>query len=247
MYIGGQAVNAYFIQSQRYHQPSIQPEIVNLSPLVSSLIQKRFRFLFSNVSIQDEIPETQLSTNPPLVAAEHGEPTENNDGAGSTINRKRPMKLQDGTRKRFKNEPPNSAHYGDGKLTSEIDVGNVNRDPEAAGAKAGTLKIDSVNVVTEVSTHQERETRQITSSYNENIITYLTDRLRNLEDEKRELDDTVKDRDCTIISLRNQVAALQREQAELKKTLDMRDSTIGHQAKALDFFSTTCAPVMKEL
>jgi hypothetical protein len=74
MYTGGQAVNAYFLQSQRDHQPSIQPEIVDLSPLVSSLIQKHFRFPFSNVSIQDEIPETQLPANPPLVAAEHGEP-----------------------------------------------------------------------------------------------------------------------------------------------------------------------------
>jgi hypothetical protein len=157
------------------------------------------------------------------------------------------MKLQGGARKRSKNEPPNLAHHGNGELTSEIEVGSANRDPEAAGAKTGTLKIDSVNVITEASTHQGREMRQTTSSCHENIITYLGDRLRNLEAGKRESDDTVKDRDCTIISLSNQVAALQRERAELKKTLDMRDSTIAYQAKALDFFSTTCAPVMKEL
>jgi hypothetical protein len=147
---------------------------------------------------------------PPLVAAEHGEPicenVVNTDEAGSTIkkrNRKRPMKLQGGARKRSKNEPPNSAHHGDGELTFEIEIGSVNRDPEAAGAKTGTLKIDSVNVVTEVSTHQGREMRQTTSSCYENIITYLGDRLRNLEAGKRESDDTVKDRDCTIISLSN--------------------------------------------
>jgi hypothetical protein len=136
-------------------------EIVNLSPLVSSLIQKHFRFPFFNVSIQDEIPETQLLANPPLVAAEYGESicknVVNNDEAVLTItkkrNHKRPMKLQDGARKRSKNKPPNSAYHGDGELISEIEVGSANRDPETAGAKTGTLKIDSVNVITEALTY----------------------------------------------------------------------------------------------
>jgi hypothetical protein len=81
----------------------------------------------------------------------------NNDEAGSTITKKRDhkrfMKLQDGARKRFKNELPNSAYYGDSELTSEIEIGNTNRDPEAAEAKIGTLKIDSVNVITEALTY----------------------------------------------------------------------------------------------
>jgi hypothetical protein len=63
--------------------------------------------------------------------------------------------------------------------------------PVPLSQKKGT-KIDSVNVVTEASTHQGREMRQTTSSCNENIITYLGDRLRNLEAGKRESDDTVR-------------------------------------------------------
>ena len=81
----------------------------------------------------------------------------NNDEAGSTIikkrNYKRFMKLQGGARKRSKNKPPNSAYYSDGELTSEIEIKSINKDPEAAGAKIRTFKIDSVNIVTEVLTH----------------------------------------------------------------------------------------------
>jgi hypothetical protein len=81
----------------------------------------------------------------------------NNDEAVPTItkkrNHKRPIKLQGKARKRSKNEPPNSAHYGDGELTFEIEIRSVNRDPEAVRAKTGTFKIDSINVITEASTH----------------------------------------------------------------------------------------------
>jgi hypothetical protein len=131
----------------------------------------------------------------------------NNDETVPTIikkkNYKRFMKLQSGARKRFKNELPNLVHYGDSELISEIEIGNANRNPEAAGAKIGTLKIDSVNVITEILTHQRREIRQIISSCHENIIIYLENRLRNLEAGKRKSDDTVKNRDCTIINLNN--------------------------------------------
>jgi len=64
-------------------------------------------------------------------------------------NHKRPIKLQGGARKRSKNKLSNSAHYGDCELISEIEVRSANRDPKAAGAKTGTLKIDSVNVIIE--------------------------------------------------------------------------------------------------
>lgn len=223
MYTGGQAVNAYTLQSQRDHQPSMQPEIVNLSPLVRSLIQKHFRFSFSNVSIQDEIPETQSPTNPPLVAVEHGEliceNVVNNDEGGSTVtnkkNRKRPMKPQGGARKRSKNKLPDSVRHYDGELTSEIETGSVNRESE---------------VVAEASTLQGRGMRQTTSNSYENTLAYLADRLRTLEAKKEE-----------------PVVALQKELADLKKTLDTRDSTIAYQATALNFLSTVCAPVMKEL
>jgi hypothetical protein len=68
-------------------------------------------------------------------------------------NHKRPIKLQGRARKRFKNELSNSAYYGDGELIFEIKIGSANRDPEAAGAKIGTLKINSVNVIIEVLTY----------------------------------------------------------------------------------------------
>jgi hypothetical protein len=64
-------------------------------------------------------------------------------------NHKRFMKLQGEVRKRFKNKLSNSAYYGDCEFISEIEVRNINRDPEAVGAKIGTLKIDFVNVITE--------------------------------------------------------------------------------------------------
>lgn len=84
-------------------------------------------------------------------------------------------------------------------------------------------------------------------SWVENVITILGERLRILEAEKRELDDAIKGRNRTITSIGNQVTTLESEKAELKKTLNFRDSTIAHQARALDFFSTTCAPVIREL
>jgi hypothetical protein len=78
----------------------------------------------------------------------------NNDETGFTIikkrNHKRPMKLQGGARKRSRNELPNSAYHGDGEFIFEIEIGNVNRDPEAVRAKTGTLKIDFVNVITDI-------------------------------------------------------------------------------------------------
>jgi hypothetical protein len=79
----------------------------------------------------------------------------NNDETGSIItkkrNRKRLIKLQGKARKRSKNELSNSAYYGDSELTSEIEIGSINRDSETAETKIGTLKIDSVNVVIEIS------------------------------------------------------------------------------------------------
>ena len=81
----------------------------------------------------------------------------NNDEAGFTItkkrNHKRPIKLQSRARKRFKNKPPNSAHYNDNELTFEIEIGNINKDPKAIETKTGTLKINSVNVIIEVLTY----------------------------------------------------------------------------------------------
>jgi hypothetical protein len=77
----------------------------------------------------------------------------NNDEAVLTITKKRNykrfIKLQGGARKRSKNEPSNSAYYGDCELTSEIEIRSINRDPEAARTKTGTFKIDSVNVIIE--------------------------------------------------------------------------------------------------
>jgi len=81
----------------------------------------------------------------------------NNNEAVLTItkkrNHKRFIKLQGEARKRSKNEPPNSTYYGDCELTSEIEIRNINRDPEAAGTKTGTFKINSVNVITEALTY----------------------------------------------------------------------------------------------
>jgi hypothetical protein len=68
-----------------------------------------------------------------------------------------------------------------------------------------------------------------------------------LEAEKRGLDDIIKNRDRIITNLNNQVAALEMERTELRKTLDMRDSTIVYQASALNFFSSTCASLIKGL
>jgi hypothetical protein len=79
------------------------------------------------------------------------------------------------------------------------------------------------------------------------IIIILGDRLRNLEAEKKGLDDAIKNRDRTITIFNNQIAALERERTGLRRTLDMRDSTIAYQATALNFFSTTCAPIIKGL
>jgi hypothetical protein len=78
----------------------------------------------------------------------------NNDEAGFIItkkrNRKRSLKLYGEARKRFKNKLPNSAYHDDSELISEIKIGNINRDPETAGTKTETLKINFVNVVTEI-------------------------------------------------------------------------------------------------
>jgi hypothetical protein len=69
----------------------------------------------------------------------------NNNETDSTItkkrNRKRPIKLQGKARKRCKNKPPNSAYYNDDELTFEIKIRSINRDPEAARAKIGTLRL----------------------------------------------------------------------------------------------------------
>ena len=78
------------------------------------------------------------------------------------------------------------------------------------------------------------------------IIIILGDRLRNLEAENKRLDDIIKKCDYIIISLNNQIAALERERTEFRRILDLRDSTIAYQASVLNFFSTTCAPIRIE-
>jgi hypothetical protein len=49
-----------------------------------------------------------------------------------------------------------------------------------------------------------------------------------VETEKRELDDVIKNRDRINISFNNQIAALEKERTELRKSLDMRNSTIAY-------------------
>jgi hypothetical protein len=78
----------------------------------------------------------------------------NNDRTGFTIikkrNHKRSIKLQGGARKRSKNKLSNSIYHSDSELTSEIEIKNANKDSETVGAKIGTLKINSVNIITEI-------------------------------------------------------------------------------------------------
>jgi predicted nucleic acid-binding Zn-ribbon protein len=56
----------------------------------------------------------------------------------------------------------------------------------------------------------------------------LDNKFRNLKTENQKLNDTIKNRDRTITNLNNQTATLEKERTELKRTLDLRNSTIAY-------------------